>query len=66
VIPKPGSQTNLLAEAKKVVDPFSAGLWAMIFCIFFLSAALSLWFSDRKELAAEYRVWQDIETRGNK
>ncbi len=54
VIPKPAGRISLADETKKVLKPFTSGLWAVVAAIIVLASLLSVWFSDR-EMAAKKR-----------
>ena len=50
VIPRPGTKDTLNDQMKKVLAPFSLGLWGLVLAIIVFAALLSVWFSDRSEL----------------
>ncbi|KAK1739248.1 ionotropic glutamate receptor family protein [Skeletonema marinoi] len=58
VIPKPGQKSNLAYETKKVLEPFTYGLWGVVIAVTVAAALLSVWFSDREMVAKSKRAWK--------
>jgi len=46
VIPKPSNDSSLAEEARKVLAPFSFGLWGLLLGVIAVTALLSVWFTD--------------------
>jgi len=51
VIPKPRTDRSIKYQAQKVSAPFTGWLWFVATAIIAISAILSVWFSDRENLA---------------
>ena len=49
VIPKPSQTDSLAEEVRKVLAPFSYGLWGLVLGVIAATALLSVWFTDRSE-----------------
>mmetsp|Transcript_41160 Transcript_41160/g.86336 ORF Transcript_41160/g.86336 Transcript_41160/m.86336 type:complete len:622 (-) Transcript_41160:278-2143(-) len=47
VIPRPGTQDKFSDQIKKVLAPFTPGLWILLVGIIFCTALFSVWFTDR-------------------
>mmetsp|Transcript_383 Transcript_383/g.621 ORF Transcript_383/g.621 Transcript_383/m.621 type:complete len:507 (-) Transcript_383:907-2427(-) len=53
VVPTPGSEETIPQQISKIFHPFSVGVWGLVGGIIILSSLLSVWFSDRTELASD-------------
>ena len=53
VIPNPGTADNLNFQIKKVLQPFSLGLWGLVLAVIATAALLSVWFTDNENINAE-------------
>ena len=54
VIPKPSIEDVPLGrQIGKVLDPFESNLWGLIILVIIICALLSVWFSDRSQLASQ-------------
>ena len=53
VIPNPGTADNLNFQIKKVLQPFSLGLWGLVLAVIASAALLSVWFTDNENINAE-------------
>jgi len=53
VIPNPGTADNLNFEVKKVLQPFSLGLWGLVLAVIATAALLSVWLTDNENINAE-------------
>jgi len=51
VISRPGTKISLTDQAQKVLAPFSYELWGIVIGIIAFTALLSVWYSDRSEVA---------------
>jgi len=55
VIPNPGTADNLNFQIKKVLQPFSLGLWGLVLAVIATAALLSVWLTDNEKLNADRR-----------
>ena len=55
VIPNPGTADNLNFQIKKVVQPFSLGLWGLVLAVIATPALLSVWLTNNEKLNADRR-----------
>lgn len=46
---------SLNSQMRKVLDPFSMGLWAMILLVITITAALGVWFNTEKRNSSDDR-----------
>eukprot|EP00580_Thalassiosira_gravida_P005994 CAMPEP_0201655548 /NCGR_PEP_ID=MMETSP0493-20130528/46064_1 /ASSEMBLY_ACC=CAM_ASM_000838 /TAXON_ID=420259 /ORGANISM="Thalassiosira gravida, Strain GMp14c1" /LENGTH=670 /DNA_ID=CAMNT_0048132137 /DNA_START=1151 /DNA_END=3160 /DNA_ORIENTATION=- len=48
VIPRPGMKRSVIEESKKVLDPFTVGVWVLLIGMIAVTAVLSVWFSEKR------------------
>lgn len=55
VIPKPGTTDLMSDQIRKVLAPISYPMWGVVLVIITITALLSVWFSDRTDVATDQR-----------